>query len=260
VISQLSEPETRAWAVEFEQFVGALHELYSVDEVTLPPLTIVLFRSSREFAPYRLRTASGQARISAFFGNTVLRYSVTIGLYMFSMGVGALIATPRILEHPVLSLQRVELALAVLGAISIPIVFLIDAANMSNLLLSLVAHFLIIVIGILTGIEIPLLIEIRSGARNAASRILGIDYVGAFVGTVAFALWFYPKVGIFATAILTASLNAMVGIALPLYLRRFSAISIRMVVAQAIVLSILLSLLLASAPIEELGIELYIKN
>jgi hypothetical protein len=70
VISQLSEPETRAWAVEFEQFVGALHELYSVDEVVLPPLTIVLFRGSREFAPYRLRTESGQARISAFFGNT----------------------------------------------------------------------------------------------------------------------------------------------------------------------------------------------
>ena len=70
VISQLSETETRAWAVEFEQFVGALHELYSVDQVGLPPLTIVLFRSAREFAPYRLRTDSGQARISAFFGNT----------------------------------------------------------------------------------------------------------------------------------------------------------------------------------------------
>jgi hypothetical protein len=70
VISQLSESETRAWAVEFEQFVGGLHELYSVDEVALPPLTIVLFRSSREFAPYRLRTDSGQARVSAFFGNT----------------------------------------------------------------------------------------------------------------------------------------------------------------------------------------------
>jgi hypothetical protein len=70
VISQLSETETRAWAIEFEQFVGALHELYSVDRVDLPPLTIVLFRSAREFAPYRLRTDSGQARISAFFGNT----------------------------------------------------------------------------------------------------------------------------------------------------------------------------------------------
>jgi hypothetical protein len=70
VVSQLDEKETRAWAVEFEQFIGALHALYSVDEVDLPPLTIVLFRHPRDFAPYRLRTESGQARVAGFFGNT----------------------------------------------------------------------------------------------------------------------------------------------------------------------------------------------
>lgn len=70
VISQLDEQETLAWAVELDQFVGALHALYEVDRVDLPPLTIVLFRSSRDFAPYRLRTESGQARIAGFFGNT----------------------------------------------------------------------------------------------------------------------------------------------------------------------------------------------
>lgn len=70
VISQLDERETREWAVEFDQFIGALHALYSVDQVALPPLTIVLFRQARDFAPYRLRTDSGQARVAAFFGNT----------------------------------------------------------------------------------------------------------------------------------------------------------------------------------------------
>src|SRR5262245_53940460 len=70
VISQLDEKETLAWAVEFEQFIGALHGLYGAKEVALPPLTIVLFRSPRDFAPYRLRTESGQARVAAFFGNT----------------------------------------------------------------------------------------------------------------------------------------------------------------------------------------------
>jgi hypothetical protein len=70
VVSQLDEKETRAWAVEFEQFIGALHALYSVDQVDLPPLTIVLFKHPRDFAPYRLRTESGQARVAGFFGNT----------------------------------------------------------------------------------------------------------------------------------------------------------------------------------------------
>jgi hypothetical protein len=70
VISQLDEKDTLAWAVEFEQFVGALHGLYGVERVSLPPLTIVLFRQPRDFAPYRLRTDSGQARVAGFFGNT----------------------------------------------------------------------------------------------------------------------------------------------------------------------------------------------
>src|SRR6187401_2099050 len=70
VISQLDEKDTLAWAVEFEPFIGALHGLYGAYEVASPPLTIVLFRSPRDFAPYRLRTDSGQARVAGFFGNT----------------------------------------------------------------------------------------------------------------------------------------------------------------------------------------------
>ena len=70
VISQLDEQETQAWAQELEQYIGALHDLYGVEQTALPPLTIVLFRQPRDFAPYRLRTDSGQARVSGFFGNT----------------------------------------------------------------------------------------------------------------------------------------------------------------------------------------------
>ena len=46
--------------------------------------------------------------LSAFLGNTVLRYSVTIGLYMMSLGIGSMIAEGRFVERPVTSLLRVE--------------------------------------------------------------------------------------------------------------------------------------------------------
>jgi tetratricopeptide (TPR) repeat protein len=69
VISQLSEDDTREWAVEFEQFIDALHQLYRVENVALPPLTIVLFKGSRDFAPYRIQTESGQADVDGFFGD-----------------------------------------------------------------------------------------------------------------------------------------------------------------------------------------------
>jgi hypothetical protein len=70
VISQLDEDDTRKWAVEFDQFIDALHQLYSFEgELALPPLTIVLFDQPREFAPYRVQTESGQANVAGFFGN-----------------------------------------------------------------------------------------------------------------------------------------------------------------------------------------------
>jgi tetratricopeptide (TPR) repeat protein len=69
VISQLDADDTRAWAVEFEQFIDALHRLYRVENVGLPPLTIVLFKQAKNFAPYRVQTESGQADVDGFFGN-----------------------------------------------------------------------------------------------------------------------------------------------------------------------------------------------
>lgn len=68
VVSQLSEEETRRWAVEFDQFISAMAALYTVENVALPPLTIVLFRQSKDFAPYRIQTESGQAQVAGFFG------------------------------------------------------------------------------------------------------------------------------------------------------------------------------------------------
>ena len=181
---------------------------------------------------------------------------------MFSMGIGAFLAGERVLAHPVRSLQLLEISLAILGSVSVPLVFFIDLIDAPVLLLSIVAHLLIIVIGILTGLEIPLLIEVRSEVKNAASRILGVDYIGAFVGTVAFALWFYPKLGIFATAIFTASVNALVGLLLPFYVKRYPdiVVSQRLLVVQAIILVVLLIVFLNYSMIEEAGIELYIGN
>ncbi len=70
VISQLDEDDTRKWAVEFDQFIDALQQLYSYEgDLGLPPLTIVLFAQARTFAPYRLQTESGQTKVAGFFGN-----------------------------------------------------------------------------------------------------------------------------------------------------------------------------------------------
>jgi len=153
--------------------------------------------------------------LAAFLGNTVLRYSITIGLYMFSMGIGALLAEGRLAKHPILSLLRVEILLTVIGGFAVIFLHVMDILDFSRLLFSIFAHTLIIVIGILTGFEIPLLIAIRKeGQDHPENSILAVDYVGAFVGTLAFAFCFYPQLGLMTTAFSVGFLNAFAGLLL----------------------------------------------
>lgn len=156
--------------------------------------------------------------LSAFLGNTVLRYSVTIGLYMASMGVGALLAKRRVLEKPLYSLQAVELALSLIGAGSLSLLFMIHSIGIDGIVFSLFAHSLIIVIGLLTGLELPLLFAVGKAARGSDRNIvLGVDYIGAFAGTLLFAFVLYPELGLFAASFLIASLNAITGVALLIF-------------------------------------------
>lgn len=154
--------------------------------------------------------------LSAYLGNTVLRYSVTIGLYMLAMGIGSLLAEGGFRKYALRSLQWVELSLTVIGGASIFLVACTDALLGSTLAVSLVSHLLIIVIGILTGFEIPLLMYVHSKLKDGADNIiLGIDYLGALVGSILFAFFFYPKLGLVTTALTIAGLNALVGVILP---------------------------------------------
>ncbi len=153
--------------------------------------------------------------LSAFLGNTVLRYSVTIGLYMLAMGIGALLAEGRRVHDPVPALLRIEVVLTLMGGLSVPFLHLLNAGDAPAWLFSSAAHSLVIGIGVFTGMEIPVLIEIQKAHdQDPEHSVIGIDYIGAFAGTVVFAFVFYPHVGLLATAFSVAALNAVVGLAL----------------------------------------------
>lgn len=153
--------------------------------------------------------------LSAFLENTVLRYSVTIGLYLFSMGFGALAAEGRWVRHPVLTLLRIEISLTVIGGLAVVFLHGIDLLPVSRLLFGVCAHALIILIGILTGAEVPLLIAIINTERkNPENTVLGVNYAGAFLGTVVFAFIFYPYMGLMASSFCAGFLNAWAGLLL----------------------------------------------
>ncbi len=160
--------------------------------------------------------------LSAFLGDTVLRYSVTIGLYMFAMGIGAFLAAGP-LRAPFAALLRVEIALSVLGGGAIIFLFWFSSLGMPLGVFSMIAHGMIIVIGIFTGFEIPLLMELYQSSgpqrteRDSGHIVLGVDYGGAFAGALLFAFFFYPHAGLVATAFLVGLVNSTVAIMLVLW-------------------------------------------
>lgn len=151
--------------------------------------------------------------LSAFLENTVLRYSVTIGLYLFSMGMGALICEGRHVKQPVISLLKIEIALSVIGGFCIVLLHCCGIFDFSRMGFMIVGHGLIILIGILTGFELPLMLEFAQIKRlKWENTILGLDYFGAFLGTLFFAFLFYPKMGLVHTAFFIALLNSIAGV------------------------------------------------
>jgi spermidine synthase len=206
----------------------------------------------------------GQA-LSAFMGNTVLRYSVTIGLYMLSMGIGALMAEGRFIRGPLTALLKIELLLTLTGGLSVLALLLLDSARIPALAFSALAHLLIVVIGVFTGFEIPLLIHLKSLERpDTENTVLGIDYLGAFMGTIAFAFVFYPAVGLVPTAFLVATLNALVGVALWTQVGKLEAHErpqFRPLMAlQSMLLTVMIVCLLFSGRINELFLKHYVSS
>ena len=201
--------------------------------------------------------------LSAFLGNTVLRYSVTIGLYMLSMGIGSLMAEGKFVKHPVTTLLKIELLLTVTGGFSVIALLVLNSIGMPQLLFSAFAHLLIIIIGIFTGFEIPLLIRLKNlETGRSENSVLGIDYLGAFCGTVVFAFVFYPVVGLIPTAFFVASLNAAVGIGL---LTQASKVQPQdktqyrvLIVSQSVLLVTLIACLSSASKINELFLRHYL--
>ena len=201
--------------------------------------------------------------LSAFLGNTVLRYSVTIGLYMLSMGIGSLFAEGRFVRRPVTTLLKIELLLTLTGGFSVIVLLVLDAIGMPPSLFSLLAHLLIVIIGILTGFEIPLLIQLKNlETGRSKNSVLGIDYLGAFCGTVVFAFLFYPIVGLVPTAFCVASLNAAVGIGL---LTQASKVGPRerrqyrtLIGLQSVLFAVLAACLVTANDINELFLRYYL--
>ena len=144
---------------------------------------------------------------SYLLGNSTLQYSVTIGLYMASLGFGSYIS--KYFSKNLFNIfVSIELGIGVIGGISSLVLFL---ANIYISNYELIMYLEIIIIGTLAGAEIPVMTRIIEQDENnlkvTLSSIFSFDYIGGLIGSIAFPIILLPKLGYFSTSFLCGLLN-----------------------------------------------------
>ena len=128
------------------------------------------------------------AAVSSYLlGNSVYQFSMTIGFFMFAMGIGSYISK-WFQSDLVATFINVEIAVALIGGFCSSLLFLMFPYTS---MYRPVMFGLIILIGTCVGLEIPLLARILSRStewKESIANVLSLDYLGALAGSVAFPL------------------------------------------------------------------------
>jgi spermidine synthase len=216
---------------------------------------------------YELLIAQTLATLAA---NTVVWYSVTIGVYLAAMGMGALLHDKYATDNLWARLFRVELLLSAVGALAVPILYFIhtfallldlnDLTFVGNAVFFASAFILTAVIGVLTGFELPLLIDLGNEAsreKRVTNRVLASDYMGSLVGGLAFPLVLMPNLGLIVIGLLTAGINLIMAlIALRWLLPKSRHPALRLATSGSLAAAILLGLFFGQ-PIEKYFVKNY---
>jgi len=151
------------------------------------------------------------ALASYLLGDSILQFSTVIGTYLFAMGIGSWLSkflSKGLVERFI----TIELMVGLVGGFSSAALFLAFAYTDAFRLL---LYLMVLVIGILVGLEIPLLMRIlkeRFQFQDLIANVLTFDYLGALGASLLFPLVLVPKLGMVRSALLFGLVNA--GVAL----------------------------------------------
>ncbi len=148
---------------------------------------------------------------SYLLGDSIMQFSLTIGIFMSSMGIGSWL-TQHIEERLELRFIQVELWLAFLGG---PAIFILAMGHIYTRFYRWLMFLLIILLGILIGFEIPIVTRIvnRYGdLKKSIANVLSFDYIGALVGSLLFPLFLLPTFGFARTSFFIGFVNLLIAV------------------------------------------------
>jgi spermidine synthase len=161
--------------------------------------------------------------LSLLAANTVVWYSLVVGVFLASMGWGAFRSRGVAEGTEWRALFRVEIALTAAGALAVPLLRAAHAAfthlemagrsGPALFVFYALALAVVVAIGVLTGVEMPLLMRVARGpgeGSRPANLVLGVDYLGSLAGALAFPLVVLPSMGLLAAGLAVAAVNLVV--------------------------------------------------
>ncbi len=149
---------------------------------------------------------------SYLLGDSVTQFSTVIGTYLFAMGVGSWLSR-YLTRDLVRRFIQIELMVGLLGGFSAVVLFLVFAWLAGPF--KLVLYLLVAGVGILVGLEIPLVMRILKrelAFRDLVSQVLTFDYLGALAVSILFPLLLAPHLGMMRTGLLFGLLNVAVAL------------------------------------------------
>lgn len=170
---------------------------------------------------------------SYLLGDSVTQFSTIIGVYLFSMGVGAFLS--RYFNRNLLRwFIQIELLVGMVGGFSAPLLFILFPVASS---FRLVLYAFVFLTGTLVGLEIPLLMRILKDKvefKELVSRVFTFDYIGALLAALIFPLLLVPHLGLIRTSLFFGILNILVGFFLAMHfgkeIKRISVVKVTAII------------------------------
>ncbi|GMU90587.1 MAG: polyamine aminopropyltransferase 2 [Chlorobiota bacterium] len=163
-----------------------------------------------------------------FLGDSVIQWTLIVSLMLFSMGAGSSLSK-YIRQNLLEKFIMIEFTLSIATSFSAITVYSLSAFPEYR---GLVIYSLAIFIGLLIGLEIPIVTRLNEEfeeLRVNIANVLEKDYYGSLAGGIFFAFVGLPVIGLTYTPFILGTINFAVALALYLYLRdKFKYSKLRM--------------------------------
>ena len=146
--------------------------------------------------------------------NSVLAFSLAIGLFLAGLGSGAFFSSFVKDRFLISTFVLVESFLALIGGFSVVLLY---GALVFSPYFTLVQVILTLLIGFLSGLEIPILTRILNNSQkfqlsSILAKVLSFDYLGGLAASLLFPLLLLPYFGLVRLSFVTGIVNCLMAI------------------------------------------------